>query len=125
MTNPSRDRLVKICGLLGSSSDGERANAAAKASALAGQLGGWANLLSPEPRQAAIVRPPQPVRSTGDHTRLAQMMARRSELLTAWEQGFVASVARARRLTPAQRAKLEDICNVFSERLRQAERAAA
>lgn len=47
MTPLDRDRLLKLCRLLASDQDGERANAATAANRLVERIGGWDRVLAP------------------------------------------------------------------------------
>lgn len=66
MTSADLDRLIKLCGMLGSSEEGERANAGKLASELLSRLGlTWVDVLH-LPAEAAPVRPPpRPARDRG------------------------------------------------------------
>jgi hypothetical protein len=83
------ERLSKLLGMLGSSFDGERAAAAAKAEQLRRDLGMmWTELLqsvaSPDPG-------PERIEVNTDDLNLALA---NPEALTEWEQDFVRSIAR-------------------------------
>lgn len=98
------ERLSRICGMLGSDFDGERAAAGAAATRLLRDAGlSWDDLLRP---CAAREAPPRP---TGHRARAVQAMAR-GALLTEWERGFLESLARqVRPLSPRQAAVLRRI----------------
>jgi hypothetical protein len=99
------DRLSRILGMLGSDFDGERAAAGLKATQLLREAGlSWEDLIRPS---AAPVPPPQP--PMGFRMRAMQALAR-GALLTDWERGFLASIARqGRPLSPKQRSVLARI----------------
>jgi hypothetical protein len=95
------DRLSRILGMLGSDYDGERAAAGLKATQLLREAGlTWDDLVRPS---AAPAPPPEPL---GFRMRAMQALTR-GALLTDWERGFLASIARqGRPLSPRQRSVL-------------------
>jgi hypothetical protein len=116
----SRERLIKFCGLLGSDSDGERANAARMADKLLRDAGlTWRDVISvaaaaqpepppqpkPRPRPASAYQPAGP-----SHVGAATMiLIRRRDWLTAWEAEFLESLQARRSLTEKQVAVLARI----------------
>ncbi len=103
---PAVDRLAKVCGLLASNHDGERAAAAARASEMLRAAGwSWRDLVERGTRPA----PPAPAqhRPCGDHRARALRLLSRARTLDRWEQDFLQSIAkRAAPLTPKQAAML-------------------
>jgi len=66
MTPADLDRLIKLCGMLGSSAEGERANAGKLASELLSRLGlTWGDVLQLPVRVASVRPPPRPPRDRG------------------------------------------------------------
>jgi hypothetical protein len=101
------DRLAKICGLLASDHDGERAAAAAKASQLLRAAGlSWRDLIEcgcpKAPRQAS-----PDWRQTDHRPRVARLLARGH--LSAWEAEFLRSIAKRPALSAKQAAVLAKI----------------
>ena len=108
MTEIIARKLVAVLNRLGSNHDGERAAAGLIAHRMAEGCGGWDHLLTP--RATVVERPAiQPMSPSADHQRRARMMLIRIDLLTAWEQQFVRAMAEQRRLSSAQRDKLNAI----------------
>ena len=106
------DKLVKVCGLLSSSHDGERAAAALQASRIVKAAGlSWSDLL----RQPIASTPRPEGRGTGwfDDVLLCQ---RHPGSLRPWETGFISSIGRLRRLTPKQRSTLAGIAATLRAR---------
>lgn len=106
-------KLTKVCGLLGSDHDGERAAAAWQATRLLRQAGlTWADLFAPVPpprtRAAAPVRAP--------HAARVQWALGFQDRLTPWESGFLRDISRRRRLSARQAAMLETIVRELEER---------
>ncbi len=103
---PTADRLAKVCGLLASSHDGERAAAAAKASEMLRAAGwSWRDLVErgakPAPPAAAQHQP------CGDHRARAARLLAGARTLDRWERDFLASIGRrAAPLTEKQEAVL-------------------
>jgi hypothetical protein len=90
----SADRLRKLCGMLGSQHDGERAAAAAKADAFVRSLGlSWGDVIGPP------IIPEQPVRirawrsADTDWQRMASFCHNRQWLLRPKDREFVRSMA--------------------------------
>jgi hypothetical protein len=108
------DRLAKICGLFGSSHDGERAAAAAKADQLIRSCGlSWFDVITVRSANLQI---------EGDTVDdLIAFAIDREDLLTAWEFGFVHGISGRQLLTNKQLAKLRAIV----ARLRTERRAPA
>ncbi|MET4698375.1 hypothetical protein ABIE65_001392 [Constrictibacter sp. MBR-5] len=102
-----RQRLAKICGLLGSDHDGERASAARAATAILLAAGlTWEQLiLAVAPEPAA-----EPQRDPTDD---ALAYLRDAVIVDEWSQHFVASLRRlraaGRELTEKQKAKLYEV----------------
>jgi hypothetical protein len=105
------DRLVRICGLLGSDHAGEAASAAAAATKIIRSAGlTWSELLAP------IVTPPAPSArprhrhaphcGPGDWRAAAAACLQRPGLFSEWEHNFLYSVLGFRRLSPKQEAIL-------------------
>jgi hypothetical protein len=112
----SADKLVKICGLLGSDHEGERASAAAKADALVRSHGlTWADVISPPitPGASRI----RAWRADDPHWRdLLAFCASRMTSLNSRECEFLRSIARRRGdLTERQRDWLEHIAAKLAE----------
>ena len=104
--------FAKICGLLGSSFDGERAAAAFKAIEFLKPRGlSWGEFVALTMGQATHGgRTRHPWRATV-HACLAK-----DELISDWERGFLLSIRERPRLTPKQWAVLERIAeNVLGE----------
>lgn len=116
LSGADRERLVKLCGMLGSAHDGERAAAGLLASRLLRERGlRWDDVIGvsaplPPPQRPASSTPDCPV-SRLDAVRL---VLARADLLTPWEVGFVQSVARRRRWSPKQ----IDVFDRIHERVR-------
>lgn len=104
--------FAKICGLLGSSFDGERAAAAFKATEFLKARGlSWGELVDLAIGQAARgSRTGRPWRET------VRACLAKDELISAWERRFLLSIRERSRLTPKQWAVLERIAeNVLGE----------
>ncbi len=112
-----RERLTKICGLLASSHDGERATAAAMASRVLAEHGiTWADLVNGGPRadsttDARFHRPPDASTHADIAADLLQAARTRPELLTAWERQFCEGIAAAPRLSEKQARLLVELCD--------------
>jgi hypothetical protein len=98
------NRLRKLCGMLGSEHDGERATAAAKADALLRAAGlTWADVIGPP------IVPDHPVRIRAwragdtDWQRMAQFCHARRWSLSQREREFIESVLNWRALTEKQK----------------------
>jgi hypothetical protein len=113
LSPPSRERLARICGLLGSDYEGERANAALAATRLLQRHGlTWGDLFSPKQPDEPPLTPP----SYGQHhLTQAAFALRHLDFLTDWEKTFVRSVASKPRLTEKQRAHLAEIVTKVSQ----------
>lgn len=97
------DRLVKLAGMLGSSFDGERANAAAAATRLLKDCDlTWPEFLAP-----AIARRSGPP-PTGWRALVSDCLLY-PDRLTGWERGFLASLRGYQRISEKQQAILERI----------------
>jgi hypothetical protein len=110
-------RLAKLCGMLGSAHDGERAAAALKADQLVRAHGlTWGQLLVPTQRQ--LISP-----SAAPAGSIAQKLAlcrQHLSSLTEWERGFVLSLHQFRRLSEKQLRVLNRIAEEISEGRRAA-----
>ena len=109
-------RLAKVCGLLGSAHDGERASAALLADRLVRQSGlTWTDVLRP----AALPPPMHPPTTTRswepprDWRWQVEDCLTRPHLWTAWELGFLNSIGFQRGLSQKQR----DVLNRLIDRL--------
>lgn len=102
-----RERLVKLCGMFGSDHAGERANAAAAADRLVRQAG----LRWPE-----VIRPPLLPPDPNVESQI-KFCAARTDLLTEWERGFIASLEKRRR--PRLSAKQMAVLNRLVAKCRQ------
>ena len=115
LPDDARTRLAKVCGLLASDQDGERAAAALLATRLLRSHGlSWADLLTPaaSPPPAA----PAAAQATPMHAALAEWALRTPEHLTPWERSFLADIRARRRLTPRQASVLAEIVRELRER---------
>ena len=102
LTVPERQRLVAICGLLGSPFEGERAAAALKACEfLAAHKLAWADVLHAEPPLPVIVPADRTWRQVAE-----QMLFDHTQALTAWEQGFLQDVLRRGRAPTERQAAI-------------------
>jgi hypothetical protein len=106
---PIAGRFVKVCGLLASNHDGERAAAAAKATDMLRQHGlTWENVIACGCPKAADSSSPDWRRA--DHRARARHALLRASVLTPWEREFLNSIAlRAAPLTERQAATLARI----------------
>jgi hypothetical protein len=87
-----RQRLARVCGLLGSDHDGEALAAVRQAEKIRKKLGlTWEELLVPSPRQRAADPPPEDLT---DWRWACHFCLERYRWLTSWELDFVATVAR-------------------------------
>jgi hypothetical protein len=126
-------KLIKLAGMLGSSFDGERANAARMATDILREHGTtWAEVLDPPPCQpcpACAARDARQERSetyrdarswtrpswsTGWRER-AWYCQENADLLSPWERGFIASILQRWRLTPRQEDVLDRIVDKLEE----------
>ncbi len=88
LTSPTRERLVRICGMFGSDYEGERANAAAAADRLLREHRlTWRDVLAPCP----VPRPE--ARQGGDHRARALAALRHADRLDDWSRRFLHSIA--------------------------------
>lgn len=102
----ARDRLVKLCGLLGSEHAGERANAAALASRLLADCGlTWADVVLPQPTAPA---PNRPTASAAHNVSVRWALARAAELPQR-DRAFLDGIQRRPTLTSKQATWLSDI----------------
>jgi hypothetical protein len=96
-----KDRLAKILGRLGSSFDGERAAAAAKADELIRAAGlTWTDVLYPPPEHPAI----------RSHIDAADQCLDAGVPLSDWDRAFLSSMERFHRLSDRQYAFLRRLC---------------
>lgn len=106
---PDRERLCKLCGMLASPYDGERANAARMATELLQRHKlTWSDL---------IASPAMPSAGSGCSTASEAAFAlRHLPLLTDWEQQFIRDVAGKANVSPKQAALIAKI----ADKIRQA-----
>jgi hypothetical protein len=87
------DRLAKICGLLGSAHDGERASAALKADALVRAAGlTWADVINVPPPAADAPRIRAWRSTSTDWQKMAAFCHQRRHQLSSWDRDFVRSM---------------------------------
>lgn len=113
----SADRLRKLCGMLGSEHDGERAAAAAKADAFVRSLGlSWGDVIGPPivPDHSPRIRAWRS--GDTDWTRMAQFCHARRWSLSQREREFIGSVLNWRTLTEKQKDWLTAIFARLHER---------
>jgi hypothetical protein len=107
---PTVAKLAKVCGLLGSDHDGERANAAAQATRLLKEAGlTWEEFVR---RPCPTPQPPrQPYQQQAhDHRARARRALMRAHLLNPWQKDFLSNIAvRHEPLTPKQAGVLRKI----------------
>jgi hypothetical protein len=108
------DKLVKICGLLGSDQAGERASAALQASRLLSKAGAtWQDVIGRAQACCGRAQPAQQSQRTAGfpsgHAPLAAWALRFQADLTPWECQFLADIGQRRRLSSKQAAILERI----------------
>jgi hypothetical protein len=104
---PTRDKLAKVCGLLGSNHDGERAAAAHQATEILRRHGlTWAELILATPAEAS---------DGGGWRAMRRECARHPKLLTDWELAFVTTIARRTAISDRQREVLERIVEKVRE----------
>lgn len=97
-------KLARVAGLLGSDFDGERAEAARRATMILRENGWtWADVFAPRP---ATDEAPAPPRS---HAATANWALRHPGFLSEWEVRFLEDLRRLRKLTSKQSAALETI----------------
>ena len=90
------DRLAKLCGMFGSSHDGERASAAAMADKLVRGLGlSWLEVIAP--------------RSTITIEQQVGLALANVDALSMWERDFIYTVNGRAKLSPNQREVLDRI----------------
>ena len=95
-----RQRLARVCGLLGSEHDGEVLAAARQAEKIRKKLGlTWDELLVSSPRKRAA--DPTPDELT-DWQEACLFCLKHFQSLTSWEQDFVTTVARYTRSPSAK-----------------------
>lgn len=98
LDSPTLQRLAKLCGMLGSSHDGERASAAALADRLIREHGlTWPDVIAAKPAQSV---------GADAHAAIALVLAN-LDLLNDWERGFIRDIAARTSFTEKQLAKLE------------------
>mgnify|MGYP001563291157 CR=1 FL=1 len=102
LTDESRDRLVKLCGMMGSSFDGERATAALMADRLVKSMGvTWNDLII---RRHGTTGPTPAEPETDWWCDMASVAMQHSFLLSQWELQFVSSIRMRYSLTTKQEA---------------------
>lgn len=104
LSGADRERLAKLCGMLGSAHDGERAAAGLLASRLLREKGlRWDDVIGSTP---APLPPPRPAPGAPDcpvsRFDAVRLVLANTAMLTPWELGFVQSVAWRRRWSPKQ-----------------------
>jgi hypothetical protein len=120
LSAPALDRFVKLCGLLTSEHDGERATAARMASDLLRQHRlTWAEVLTPAPAQArscpaCAARSAAPRRAAAGSWRktlatLAELAVRRPSMFTTWERAFICNLLDRRTISKRQREILAEL----------------
>lgn len=111
LSTANHERLVKLCGLLASNHDGERAAAGLLASRLLRDAGlTWADVIGAQGGKTAPAGG-APAGSYAYHSqdRRVHSLLARPDVLTDWEAGFIASLARRRRWTAKQDAVFQEI----------------
>jgi hypothetical protein len=109
-------RLVKVCGMLGSQHDGEVVAAARQAEKLRKALGlSWSDLLVSPAQSTPHGRPtPHDIR---DWRRACQLCLTRVDILSHWEVTFLTSLSRYRGPPSARQM---DVLRPLVERCREA-----
>jgi len=122
-----RERLIKLCGLLTSEHDGERATAARMASDVLRQNRlTWRELLMAEgPCRVCAAREARESEqrrgwaesewARADWRQLARHCIAHPDVLTEWEVGFLHSILRRRHLSGRQQAVLDRIADKIWE----------
>lgn len=114
------DRLVKLCGMMGSDHAGERAVAAAKANELVRRLGlTWGDIISVPPlTESSSLRSTTPRPSSGmtDWQRMAHYCRANHTLLNAREREFVHDARGWRRPPTEKQAKW--LCDIYARIIR-------
>jgi hypothetical protein len=111
------DRLRKLCGMLGSEHDGERAAAAAKADALVRSLGlSWGDVIGPSIVPDHVPRIRAWRASDSDWQRMAQFCHARRWSLSQREREFIESVLNWRQPSEKQKDRLTAIYARLHER---------
>ena len=106
------NKLAKVCELLASSHDGERAAAALQASRIVKAAGlSWSDLL-----QQPVAHAREPEDRGTDWFSDVRLCQRHLGSLRPWETGFISSVGRLRSLTPKQRSTLVGIAAALRAR---------
>ena len=112
LSGSDRTRLVAILGMLSSTHDGERASAALLATRMVRERNlTWGDLIgepAETPRQ-------HEERATGWRSDLA-LAQRHVSFCSAWEQGFIGSLARRRTVSAKQQCVLTEIATALRER---------
>ena len=102
---PQRDRLVKLCGLLGSDHAGERDAAAVLASRLLREANlTWADVILPA---VGLDRAAPP--TAGGHAAAVRWVLARQAMLNRWERSFILGVQDRPTLSPRQAETLAGI----------------
>jgi hypothetical protein len=109
-------RLVRVCGMLGSDHDGEVVAAARQAEKLRKALGlSWGDLLISPAQSTPHGRPPP--HDIPDWHRACQLCLTRFDILSHWEVTFLTSLSRYRGMPSS---KQMDVLRRLVERCRQA-----
>lgn len=99
ITQTDATRLAKICGMLGSNHDGERAAAALKADSMVRDLGlTWQDVIAP----TAVTRPAPPPKRRIDWLDAQPHNLLPLPIWTDWESEFLESVQYRSRISPKQ-----------------------
>ena len=103
MDEQQRTRLVRLCGMLGSAFDGERANAGQMADNLVKSMGTtWDKVIGGGVvyRDRVVYRAPEVNTSTVEG--MVSFILTSGILVTAWEEGFLADIGDRSRLSEKQ-----------------------
>ncbi|MFL5256761.1 MAG: hypothetical protein ACJ8AI_28480 [Rhodopila sp.] len=117
LSQQERTRLAKLLGMLGSNHSGERDAAGLAAHRLVMNAGmTWQDVLTPQvehhrrkPEPEPDWPPPRPTNAYASWRRTVASLLSRTELLTAWEAGFLHSINERFSLSERQFEVLEDI----------------
>ena len=100
-------RLARVCGLLGSDFDGERAEAARRATQILRDAGlTWRDLVAASPASRPAPREPREGRDSVapfDHVAAVRQCLADEALFSAWERAFLRTIQHWPRLSPRQR----------------------
>lgn len=125
LPRPDLEKLIKIAGMFGSASEGERANAALLASTIVRDAGlTWAEVLAPQlPPPIDLDGPipkPKPQQKTWNKRKTnlrldIEGMLKTPDLLTPWEREFLANVRdNPSPPSPKQKGIVNQIKNKFA-----------